>query len=299
VSTKALSTKAATGGLKRGPFFVADATREGLTWDDLQTKGWSRLSRGQYAWAGLPDGNLLRLRAATQRIPAGCALSGPTAAWLLGVDMPPCEPIEVMGSRETPIRARAGIRVRRAALPDSDVVMCRGFRITSPLRTACDLGSRRDLVECVVALDAILHARVVDMKDLQAYVDTHAGAKGVRKLRRALALAEPKTESPMETRLRMQLVKARLPRPLVQVDLHDASGNFLGRADLYYPERRLVIEYDGENHKDRLVPDLRRQNALINAGYCVLRFTAADLKVPGSVAAQVRRARSMLAKHIG
>jgi len=134
------------------------------------------------------------------------------------------------------------------------------------------------------------------MADLQAYVDTHAGAKGVRKLRRALALAEPKTESPMETRLRMQLVKARLPRPAVQVDLHDASGNFLGRADLYYPEHRLLIEYDGENHKDRLVHDLRRQNALINAGYCLLRFTAGDLRVPGSVAAQVRRARSMLGK---
>jgi very-short-patch-repair endonuclease len=81
----------------------------------------------------------------------------------------------------------------------------------------------------------------------------------------------------------------------VQADLHDAAGEFLGRADLYYPDRRLVIEYDGENHRDRLVSDVRRQNALVNAGYHVLRFTAADLRTAGLVADQVRRARSRLA----
>jgi very-short-patch-repair endonuclease len=42
------------------------------------------------------------------------------------------------------------------------------------------------------------------------------------------------------------------------------------------------------------VPDLRRQNTLVNAGFHVLRFTAADLHVRGSVAAQVRRARDLL-----
>ena len=98
----------------------------------------------------------------------------------------------------------------------------------------------------------------------------------------------------METRVRIELIKARLTHPCVQVDLHDTSGDFLGRADLYYPDRKLIIEYDGEGHKDRLVPDLRRQNALINAGYHLLRFTAADVRVPGSIAEQVRQARARI-----
>jgi len=98
----------------------------------------------------------------------------------------------------------------------------------------------------------------------------------------------------METRLRMELIRARLPVPCVQADIRDAAGNFIGRADLYYPDRRLVIEYDGENHKDRLVADRRRQNALVNAGYHLLRFTSADFRALGSVAAQVRRARAVL-----
>ena len=101
----------------------------------------------------------------------------------------------------------------------------------------------------------------------------------------------------METRLRLELLNTRMPAPSVQTDLFDAAGQFLGRADLYYPDRRLVIEYDGENHRDRLVADLRRQNALVNAGYHVLRFTAADLRMPGLVAAQVRQARRQIPKH--
>jgi 8-oxo-dGTP pyrophosphatase MutT (NUDIX family) len=88
-------------------------------------------------------------------------------------------------------------------------------------------------------------------------------------------LAEP-AESPMETRLRWLLIEAGLPRPQVQSELRNAEGRFLGRADLDYPSARLIIEYDGANHRDRLVEDNRRQNALLNAGFKLLRFTVAD-----------------------
>jgi hypothetical protein len=93
----------------------------------------------------------------------------------------------------------------------------------------------------------------------------------------------------METRLRWLLLEARLPRPEVQADLHDRDSRFVGRADLYYPSARLVLEYDGGNHRDRLVTDDRRQNLLINAGFRVLRFTASDVhQHPNLVVAQVR-----------
>lgn len=285
--------------LKRGAFPVTEAYRAGFRWDDLQTRYWARLSRGQYTWAGIPRDTTLTLRAVAQRMPETYAFSGPTAAWLLGLDFLPCQPIEVTVDREVSIRSRAGVRLRRALLPESDVVRRRGFRTTSPLRTACDLGSRRDLVESVVALDMALHAGLVTVADLERYLSTNAGAKGIKRLRRAVHLAEPKAESPMETRLRMQLVIARLPRPCVQVDLHGRTRDFLGRADLYYSDRRLVIEYDGENHKDRQVADLQRQNRLVNAGYHLLRFTAADLRVPGSAASLVRQARARWANNHG
>ena len=94
----------------------------------------------------------------------------------------------------------------------------------------------------------------------------------------------------METRLRMLIVLAGLPRPDVQVSIKDNHGRLLGRPDLLYRRHRLAIEYDGGNHRDRLVDDNRRQNRLVGAGFRLLRFTAADVYgSPDLVAMQVRR----------
>jgi Protein of unknown function (DUF559) len=102
-------------------------------------------------------------------------------------------------------------------------------------------------------------------------------------------LADPASESPMETRLRMVLVLGGLPRPQAQMSLHDGRGRFLGRPDLYYPEHHLGLEYDGGVHRASLAEDNRRQNRLLAAGIRLLRFTAGDvLHNPDSIRTQVR-----------
>jgi len=95
--------------LRHGPFTVEDARQFGMRWDDLQTKFWRRLSRGQYAWVGLGEDPELKMRAVAQRLPAGYAFSGLTAAWLLGLDVGWCELIEATIGRDVPVRARAGV----------------------------------------------------------------------------------------------------------------------------------------------------------------------------------------------
>ena len=144
-------------------------------------------------------------------------------------------------------------------------------------------------MEGVVAADLALHAGLVTIAELGTYVAEHPRAKGIARLRRVVGLAEPKAESAMETRLRVLLALARLPRPEVQVSIHDSHGRFVGRPDLLYRDQRLAIEYDGGNHRDRLVHDNRRQNGLVEAGFRLLRFTAADVYgAPESVVMQVR-----------
>src|SRR6266542_2062057 len=226
--------------LRRVPFTVAEARQAGMRWRDLQTRRWTRTSRGQYAWTGLPQDAMLKLVAVSRRMPARYAFSGLTAAWLLGLDVSWAEPIEVTVPRDAPVRARAGVKLRRVALPESDVISQRGLCTTSAMRTVCDLGSRTDVVESVVVVDMALHAGLVKRPDLLAHVATHAGAKGIKRLRRAVRLAEPRSESAMETRLRIALIRGRLPAPLVQSDLCDSKGRFIGRVDLYYPDRRLA-----------------------------------------------------------
>jgi very-short-patch-repair endonuclease len=275
--------------LRTGPFTYAEARSMGVSRRQLRGSGYRRLGSGLYRWAGLRESPLLTLTAVARRLPAGAAFSGRTAAWLHGLDMAPCDPVEVTIPEPIGSGHRAGLSVRRGALLREDVVRRRGLPVTSPLRTVIDFGGRDPLTEGVIAADMFLHARLVSMETLRAYVDEHPGVKGVARLRRVVDLVEPKAESAMETRLRVLLVLSGLPRPEVQVSIHDDQGNFLGRPDLLYSKQRLAIEYDGGNHRDRMVDDNRRQNGLVGAGLRLLRFTAADVYgTPELIAMQVR-----------
>ena len=241
------------------------------------------MGSGVYAPREAADDPLVKLQAAMLRLPSCAVFSGPTAAFLHGLDSVLPSGIEATLPPPSPVSRRVGMTIRRSRLQADEVVLRKGFRVTSVLRTLVDLCCRLDLVEAVAYLDMALHKKLIRLDDLKP----QPGSRGVVRLRRAIELAEPATESPMETRLRLLLVLAGLPRPEVQVSL----PKVFARADLYYPEARLVIEYDGATHRDSITGDDRRQNRLIEGGYRVLRFTAADVfGVPASVVASVRQA---------
>jgi len=277
--------------LTRGPFTVVEAERSGLTWKQLQGASWRRIGTGRYVWSGLGSRPGLVLTAVSHRLPAGAAFSGRTAGWAHGLDLPPCDPIEVTVPPRSPRSALAGVYVRRAMLRRDDIVQKRELPVTSALRTVVDLGRNLALIEAVVAVDMALHSRLVHLPELHHYLQANAHGKGVAQLRRVVELSEPGTESAMETRLRLLLILGGLPRPRVQVSLYDDEGRFLGRPDLYYANQRLCLEYDGRTHRDSLVGDSRRQNRLVSAGFRLLRFTAADvITSPDSLVRQVRAA---------
>jgi hypothetical protein len=234
------------------------------------------------------------LRLLNVSLPRGGLFSGQTAAWLHGLDVAPCNPIEVTLPRRSPTSRLAGVSLTRSDVDDSDVASVMDLPATSARRTIADLARRLPLVDAVVLLDTALHRRLVQIDHLRQWADAHAGYRGIGRLRRALDFAEPASESPMETRLRMLLVMADLPTPRVQVSLYDETGLFVARSDLCYPAKRLALEYDGGTHRTSLVADNRRQNRLLDAGYRVLRFTAGDIyRSQASVIALVRRAYSI------
>ena len=249
--------------LKKRPFTLDEARAAGVTLDALRRRSWRRIGSELYCWSGLADDRWRLLVAWRSRLPPDAAFAGLTAAWLHRLDVDPCHPIEVVVPTGSGLRSRMGLGVHRSDL--LEVTTARGLPATTIERTFRDLRRRLAPVEVLVLADQALRLR----------------------LGRFDGLAEP-AESPMETRLRWTLLQAGLPRPQVQTELRDSDGRFLGRADLYYPQARLLIEYDGTNHRERLVEDNRRQNSLVNAGFHLLRFTAGDR--PELITALVRRA---------
>ena len=97
-------------------------------------------------------------------------------------------------------------------------------------------------------MDALLHRRVLTRAALAGYLDAHPGWPGNAQLCEVLALAEPLSESPMETRLRLIVHDADLPSPAVQHEVRTPDGTgtstgnrrFIARVDLAYPDWRIA-----------------------------------------------------------
>ncbi|MBV9514127.1 MAG: DUF559 domain-containing protein, partial [Mycobacteriaceae bacterium] len=166
------------------------------------------------------------------------------------------------------------------ALRDDEVCTVRGIPVTTPARTAFDIGRRRTFTAAVIWLDALMRATNLTAGDVELLVDRHRGGRGVGQLRRALALSDPGAESPQETRTRLILVMAGLPRPKTQIEVFDDRG-FLARLDMGYEEWQLGVEFDGAHHwtdSSQRAGDIDRQAELEALGWRIIRVSSDMLR---------------------
>jgi hypothetical protein len=131
----------------------------------------------------------------------------------------------------------------------AEVVTFAGLRISSPAQTFIDLATELSLVELVVLGDSLVRRGRTTPRQLIEAAIAFKG-KGCRAARRAARLVRAGVDSPMETRLRLLMVFAGLPEPVVNHMVYDANGVLSKRFDLSYPELRLIIEYDGRHHAE-------------------------------------------------
>ncbi|GAB3958005.1 hypothetical protein GCM10027614_74570 [Micromonospora vulcania] len=158
------------------------------------------------------------------------------------------------------------------------------------------------MVEAVVVIDRLLARRITDIPALREYALRRAGRRGWRPLLRAVDLADPGAESPQESRTRVRLVLAGLPKPETQWVVAD-HGRFVARLDLAWPEYKVAVEYDGLWHDDpeQFHRDRRRLNRLLGGEWIVLHLTGKRLREDfDGFLAEVRaalRSRSRSAGH--
>lgn len=259
--------------------------------------------RDVYVEADSPDTYTHRCEAGFLTVRGAGALAGYAAAEMLGAECAPeraaVEVVVPGGNR----RMRTGLVVHRTTVSEDEITRAVPVRIrdrrgrrqvvhgrtvdtTSPLRTAFDLARREPRIEAVAALDALGCRCGVDPAGILDVAARHPGVRGIGRLADLVALADPRAESPMETRVRLALVDGDLPPP----DLQFPVGPY--RLDLAYPAVLLAIEYDGEHHRtpEQARYDLERQSYLDARGWTVVRPSARDVLVaPDALADRVRR----------
>lgn len=205
-------------------------------------------------------------------------LSGYSAAELLAASCGPKDaPAEI--TIDDGVRRHPGLLVHRERLAPGEITQRAGVRVTTPLRTAWDLARRKDLAEAVVAVDALAGAGRFNPDLLLNFLAHYPGARGAAQVPDVLSFADRRSGSPMETRLRLLLVRSGLPRPQVQWVVQDPVAREAVWLDLAYPEHRVGVEYDGAEHTrpERVLRDIRRGTRLVDQGWRLYRYTKQEI----------------------
>jgi hypothetical protein len=219
----------------------------------------------------------------------GATLAGVSAAAALGTKwLEVSEPAEIIrGDRHS----QRGMVVHTYELASGEVCHVGDMRVTTPARTAFDIGRRRPVNLAVPILDALLNATAIKPLDVVALAERHPRARGIRRLRAALELVDGGAESPRETRLRLVLIRAALPKPETQIEFFDEFGHAFIRVDIGWREWKVAVEYDGIQHWENRFQrswDIDRIAILEAMGWVVVRVSAEMLSRPDVIVERVR-----------
>jgi hypothetical protein len=270
------------------PFRSCDRP-EGVTRWHLRTPAYRRVFHDVYVDRALELTPVLLAQAALLLAP-DAVVSHHSAARLWGGIVPEDGGVHLACPGKRPqvdgIRAHRGGR-RKA------VTRWRGLPVTTPVQTFLDLANQLDLVDLVVLGDSLVRRKRVTVDLL---VDTAAAFRGsgARLARRAAGLVRADVDSPMETRLRLLVVLAGLPEPVVNHIVRWPDGRVRYRFDLAYPDARLAVEYDGWQHvgsETQWHTDLGRREWLDSNGWRIVVIIAKDLhRTPATTLSRIMAA---------
>lgn len=268
--------------LPTSPFTRQQAFDVGLTarqWRDLAH---DRLIRevypGLFVDNTLPDTLELRFDIVRHVLPEHVAVARRAAAWLHGQD--------VLDHRGLPHTPRIDVLTRRPAdrpqhplvkahvaheLRPSDLMLINDLQVTTPLRTAADLARHLPRADALVAVDGYLNKEMVSQSELRESLIRWKKRRGIRQAYEILDLSDPLSQSGGESRTRLRIIDAGLPRPELQIPVLDAFGRTRYLLDMGWRQWRLALEYDGEEHHgpDQADHDNQRRTWIAGRGWTV------------------------------
>lgn len=176
----------------------------------------------------------------------GRVLVGKAAATLWGF------PTTYLKHADIPIigtgKKRPGIVKKRIPTDDLRIINVDGYDIfvTSAALTIIDIARWNSLGEAVRAGDwAVVYNKTTKAELTDALEARHV-TKGIDRARTAVRLINHLSESPRESDVKVNLFLNGFEPPYQQAVIRDSEGVEFARVDFFYPEKSIVIEYDGQ-----------------------------------------------------
>jgi len=191
-----------------------------------------------------------------------------------------------------PIRAPEGkgIRGYSVHVAEGDVRTWDGLPISTAERLWCELSAVLTVPQLVAAGDYLIqrhgpHTTVERLAEASAHFVRRIG--GPRR-RECLPYLDPDSESPMESELRVIVIKARIPGFVANLSIEVPGARY--RGDLVFPHKKVIVEYQSEYHFDPVQrrKDMTRIDRLQAAGWFVMQVNLDDLNHPDELVARIR-----------
>lgn len=274
------------------PFTRRAALASGISVTVLAGPSYQRLFHGLYIGAEVRVDVKHQARAALSVAPPGSYVSHHTAARLWGGWAPLDPNTHVSVPPGSSRSERRGITAHRGR--DGAPALRSGIPLSRPAEVFGELAAAGvNLVDLVAVGDSLVKAKAITPEELRDHAEARQGA-GCRRARRAAAYVRSGVDSIMESRLRMLIVLAGLPEPMVNKITRDEIGTWIWRFDLCYETLRLIIEYDGRDHalrKRQWNSDIRRREQLTSEGWRIIVITAeAFFESPTDTLGRIRAA---------
>ncbi|MEU7167696.1 hypothetical protein AB0A70_24150 [Streptomyces morookaense] len=210
----------------------------------LRHEGWDQLYSGVWVEPGRPVDLRLRLLAVQLRFPHLVASHG-AAARLLGIWTVGSCAVELTDPIRRHRSRTPGVRVHKAALGEQEVTVASGIRVTTVLRTVCDMLLTLPLQPAVIAADSVLARRRASRESIADALSVRCARRvDVAAARRALALTDPASGSPAESKARLEIREAGL-FPESQAEVHTQNGR-VRRLDFFFRAEGLGVEIEGQ-----------------------------------------------------
>lgn len=271
-----------------GVFTTATAREAGFSKADVRrlvrNGTWVALRQGAYVFrselAGADCGreHALRIAALLAVLDCGAVACGMSAARIWGLDTLGTWPTELAVATGAAVayKRRDGYVLRPVYLPEHHRGERHGVPVTTVERTVIDVArAERSLRLPVVVADSALRQRLTTRAQLQEVLAESRGKAGVRGAAEAVRLADPRSESALESISRVAMHVEGLPMPRTQVVIGNA------RADFLWEEYHVIGEADGigkyvsdgrRSTEDVVRAEKRREERLFDLGFEVVRW---------------------------
>ncbi|MFD0811695.1 endonuclease domain-containing protein [Amycolatopsis umgeniensis] len=237
-----------------------------------------------------------RAEAALLAVGRPATLSGATSLALHGISAVDDTRIHVSVPYSRRIKSKPGLIVHQADFRPSDVVELDGLTTFSLDLALADFLCRGDKRTALAALDEAMrgltpdHVRVL-RENVRDRLADRRDQRGIHRSLLLLDMATGKAESPPESILRLIVVEAGFPIPEVQYEITTIEGRKLYVLDMAWPSLRIALEYDGfASHEERRDHDAERDARMAGRGWVTIRASAADLRDPRRLLAELARA---------